>query len=135
MTNLKSALSATVYHRAIGRWNVYDKDGIAPTILANHGYPALVMDKMTEDTDRLIQVGQIYNQRMNPTAGRVYHPKGISPTLTTPTGGNSMPLIIDDTNISESEMNSKLKEMLEVAKSPTGMAFGLTHSTKASTQK
>lgn len=44
--------------------------------------------------NQLIQVAQIYDKEKNPTNGRVYDPSGISPTLTTPTGGNSMPLIL-----------------------------------------
>lgn len=92
---------------------IYDTEGIAPTIMGNHGYPALIMEE-TQDTERLIQVGQIYNQETNPTAGRVYDANGISPTLTTPTGGNSMPLIA----IKDEEMNSRLLDMLEQGKVP-----------------
>lgn len=44
--------------------------------------------------NQLIQVAQIYDKGKNSTNGRVYDPNGISPTLTTPTGGNSMPLIL-----------------------------------------
>lgn len=40
------------------------------------------------------QVGQIYPNSGNPQAGRVYDPKGISPTLDTCTGGNRMPKIV-----------------------------------------
>lgn len=81
----------------------------------NHGYPALIMEDMKQPrTDKLIQVAQIYDQEANPTNGRVYDPKGISPTLTTPTGGNSMPLILT----TNEDMNSRLKEMLEDGKIP-----------------
>lgn len=93
--------------------NIYDPDGISPTIMNNHGYPAFVIEKMNENqTDKLIQVAQIYNEETNPTNGRVYDPCGISPTLTTPTGGNSMPLILA-TEYHHPIMNSRLKEMLE----------------------
>lgn len=99
-------------HRA---GNVYDPNGISPTIMDNHGYPAFIVEDMKKSrTDRLIQVAQIYDQEANPTNGRVYDPNGISPTLTTPTGGNSMPLIL---TIKE-DMNSRLKEMLEDGKIP-----------------
>ena len=75
--------------------NIYDPDGISPTIMLNHGYPALILEETTDnDMNQLIQVAQIYNKEKNPTNGRVYDPNGISPTLTTPTGGNSMPLIL-----------------------------------------
>ena len=100
-------------HRA---GNVYDPNGIAPTIMENHGYPAFIIEEQ-RNTDRLIQVAQIYDQEQNPTNGRVYDPDGISPTLTTPTGGNSMPLILT-TEESEQTMNSKLKEMLEDGQIP-----------------
>ncbi len=99
-------------HRA---GNIYDPNGISPTIMYNHGYPALIMEDMKQPrTDKLIQVAQIYDQEANPTNGRVYDPKGISPTLTTPTGGNSMPLILT----TNEDMNSRLKEMLEDGKIP-----------------
>lgn len=75
--------------------NIYDPDGISPTIMLNHGYPALILEEATDnDMNQLIQVAQIYDKEKNPTNGRVYSPNGISPTLTTPTGGNSMPLIL-----------------------------------------
>lgn len=75
--------------------NIYDPDGISPTIMLNHGYPALILEETTDnDMNQLIQVAQIYDKEKNPTNGRVYDPSGISPTLTTPTGGNSMPLIL-----------------------------------------
>lgn len=75
--------------------NIYDPDGISPTIMLNHGYPALILEEATDnDMNQLIQVAQIYDKEKNPTNGRVYDPSGISPTLTTPTGGNSMPLIL-----------------------------------------
>lgn len=99
-------------HRA---GNVYDPNGISPTIMDNHGYPAFIVEDMKKSkTDRLIQVAQIYDQDANPTNGRVYDPSGISPTLTTPTGGNSMPLIL----MIKEDMNSRLKEMLEDGKIP-----------------
>lgn len=102
-------------HRA---GNIYDVNGIAPTIMENHGYPAFIAEEVNAtDTDRLIQVAQIYDQEQNPTNGRVYDPNGISPTLTTPTGGNSMPLILTKDE-SEQTMNSKLKEMLEDGQIP-----------------
>lgn len=63
--------------------------------MLNHGYPALILEEATDnDMNQLIQVAQIYDKEKNPTNGRVYDPSGISPTLTTPTGGNSMPLIL-----------------------------------------
>lgn len=65
--------------------------------------------------NQLIQVAQIYDEEKNPTNGRVYDPCGISPTLTTPTGGNSMPLIMTK---EENVMNSRLKEMLENGQIP-----------------
>lgn len=65
--------------------------------------------------NQLIQVAQIYDKEKNPTNGRVYDPCGISPTLTTPTGGNSMPLIM---TMEENVMNSRLKEMLEDGQIP-----------------
>lgn len=75
--------------------NIYDPDGISPTIMLNHGYPALILEEATDnDMNQLIQVAQIYDKEKNPTNGRVYSPNSISPTLTTPTGGNSMPLIL-----------------------------------------
>lgn len=75
--------------------NIYDPDGISPTIMLNHGYPALILEEATDnDINQLIQVAQIYDKEKNPTNGRIYSPNGISPTLTTPTGGNSMPLIL-----------------------------------------
>lgn len=75
--------------------NIYDPDGISPTIMLNHGYLALILEEATDnDMNQLIQVAQIYDKEKNPTNGRVYSPNGISPTLTTPTGGNSMPLIL-----------------------------------------
>lgn len=75
--------------------NIYDPDGISPTIMFNHGYPALILEEATDnDMNQLIQVAQIYDKEKNPTNGRVYSPNSISPTLTTPTGGNSMPLIL-----------------------------------------
>lgn len=75
--------------------NIYDPDGISPTIMLNHGYPALILEETTDnDMNQLIQVAQIYDKEKNPTNGRVYSPNSISPTLTTPTGGNSMPLIL-----------------------------------------
>lgn len=75
--------------------NIYDPDGISPTIMLNHGYPALILEETTDnDMNQLIQVAQIYDKEKNPTNGRVHDPSGISPTLTTPTGGNSMPLIL-----------------------------------------
>nr|DAU82640.1 MAG TPA: DNA methyltransferase [Caudoviricetes sp.] len=75
--------------------NIYDPDGISPTIMLNHGYPAFILEEATDnDMNQLIQVAQIYDKEKNPTNGRVYSPNGISPTLTTPTGGNSMPLIL-----------------------------------------
>lgn len=78
-------------HRA---GNVFDPNGISPTIMDNHGYPAFVIEKIkNEDMNQLIQVAQIYDKEKNPTNGRVYDPCGISPTLTTPTGGNSMPVL------------------------------------------
>lgn len=62
--------------------------------MCNHGYPAFILEETTDnDMNQLIQVAQIYDKEKNPTNGRVYDPSGISPTLTTPTGGNSMPLI------------------------------------------
>ena len=39
------------------------------------------------DTPKLIQVGQIYDQAANPMNGRVYSPKGISPTPPHPDRG------------------------------------------------
>ena len=100
--------------------NVYDVNGISPTIMLNHGYPALILEETTDtETDKpmnkLIQVAQIYDKEKNPTNGRIYDPAGISPTLTTPTGGNSMPLIMVE---EESTMNSRLKEMLEDGQIP-----------------
>lgn len=74
--------------------NIYDPDGISPTIMLNHGYLALILEETDNDMKQLIQVAQIYDKEKNPTNGRVYDPSGISPTLTTPTGGNSMPLIL-----------------------------------------
>lgn len=74
---------------------IVDADGISPTIMLNHGYPALILEETTDnDMNQLIQVAQIYDKEKNPTNGRVYDPSGISPTLRTPTGGNSMPLIL-----------------------------------------
>lgn len=100
-------------HRA---GNVFDPNGISPTIMDNHGYPAFVIEKIkNEDMNQLIQVAQIYDKEKNPTNGRVYDPCGISPTLTTPTGGNSMPLIM---TMEENVMNSRLKEMLEDGQIP-----------------
>lgn len=100
-------------HRA---GNVFDPDGISPTIMDNHGYPAFVIEEIKEDDmNQLIQVAQIYDKEKNPTNGRVYDPCGISPTLTTPTGGNSMPLIMTKEEI---VMNSRLKEMLEDGQIP-----------------
>lgn len=96
--------------------NIFDPDGISPTIMSNHGYPAFVIEEIKEDDmNQLIQVAQIYDKEKNPTNGRVYDPCGLSPTLTTPTGGNSMPLIMTK---EESEMNSRLKEMLENGQIP-----------------
>ena len=100
-------------HRA---GNVFDPNGISPTIMDNHGYPAFVIEEIkNNDMNQLIQVAQIYDKEKNPTNGRVYDPCGISPTLTTPTGGNSMPLIMTKETI---VMNSRLKEMLEDGQIP-----------------
>lgn len=100
--------------------NVYDVNGISPTIMLNHGYPALILEETTDTEidkpmNKLIQVAQIYDKEKNPTNGGVYDPAGISPTLTTPTGGNSMPLIMVE---EDTAMNSRLKEMLEDGQIP-----------------
>lgn len=56
--------------------NIYDPDGISPTIMLNHGYPALILEETTDnDMNQLIQVAQIYDKEKNPTNGRVYDPQ------------------------------------------------------------
>lgn len=110
-------------HRA---GNVIDPNGISPTILDNHGYPALVIEEIKKnDMNQLIQVAQIYDKKKNPTNGRVYDPCGISPTLTTPTGGNSMPLIMTKEEI---VMNSRLNEMEQIPfnTADNGLAYTIT---------
>lgn len=68
-----------------------ERDDIANTVCAGTS---------TRKTDNFIaepvvmQVGQLYDQKTNPQAGRVYDPEGVSPTLDTMQGGNREPKII-----------------------------------------
>lgn len=70
---------------------VIHQDGIFQTLCAGtHGYANGYVN-----TDRLIQVGQMYGteKEPNPQAGRIYSAEGISPTMDSCSGGNRMPKV------------------------------------------
>jgi len=98
-------------HRA---GSIYDTNGISPTVMDNHGYPAFILEKnnMCDDETAIpIFLGNCLNPKFTGCsyAGALWDAEGISPTLNTMQGGNRQPFVL----ISEKTMNSRLVDMLE----------------------
>lgn len=64
--------------------NVYDEEGLSPTITTNKG-----------EGNKIRQVAQIYPNSGNPQAGRIYDSEGISPAMDSCSGGNRMPKVLE----------------------------------------
>ena len=42
--------------------NIYDPDGISPTIMLNHGYPALILEETTDNDTQVHRVTHRHTQ-------------------------------------------------------------------------
>lgn len=80
--------------RTIGQRDaVYQQNSIMGSLVAtDYKQPKQIL---VDNTDKLIQVAQMYPNSGNPQAGRIYEPNGISPSLDTCSGGNRMPKITE----------------------------------------
>lgn len=122
-------------HRA---GSVYDADGISPTVMDNHGYPAFILeennnknDMNEESTASPIFLGNCLNPEFTGCsyAGALWDAEGISPTLNTMQGGNRQPFVL----INETTMNSRLVEMLEKGQIPNEDGVWIDTYNKATT--
>lgn len=117
-------------HRA---GSIYDTNGISPTVMDNHGYPAFILEKnnMCDDETAIpIFLGNCLNPKFTGCsyAGALWDAEGISPTLNTMQGGNRQPFVL----ISEKTMNSRLVDMLERGLIPNEDAVWKTLTTRLS---
>lgn len=69
------------------------KDGVCTCLTAFMGTGGGYVPMVVEDP-QLRQIGQMYPNSGNPQAGRIYDAEGISPTMKTCSGGNSMPKVL-----------------------------------------
>ncbi len=77
--------------------NVFDSEGVAPTITTNKGEGAkIAIPVLTPDRHGVVVAGNL--QGNHDQNNRVYDPKGIAPTLTTMQGGGQEPKIICSTD-------------------------------------
>lgn len=81
-------------------------DGIAPTVMENHGNVTAVADP------QIIQLFQLYPDSDNTQVGRVYDINGISTTLSTACGGHHEPKIL--TQVRTEEANELRRKGIEV---------------------
>ena len=98
---LEYITTITEKNKARGNGNVYapvDIEGVSKTVTTKEG--SRVKDNFIEEP-QIRQIGQLYGteREPNPKAGRIYDADGISPTMSACSGGNSMPMVLDEPRV------------------------------------